>query len=54
MTGRSPTLAQPDSLWLATASAEPFAAPPLAGERSVEIAIVGGGFTGLSAGQQGT
>lgn len=43
------TLAQPDSLWLATASAEPFEAPPLAGEHSVEIAIVGGGFTGLSA-----
>ena len=36
------------SLWQASA-AEDFAAPPLQGERSVDLAIVGGGYTGLSA-----
>lgn len=49
MTGNSQTLTQPDSLWTDTASAKPFEAPPLDGERTVEIAIIGGGFTGLSA-----
>jgi glycine/D-amino acid oxidase-like deaminating enzyme len=36
------------SLWQASAT-EDFAAPPLQGERSVDLAIVGGGYTGLSA-----
>jgi glycine/D-amino acid oxidase-like deaminating enzyme len=38
----------PASLWAATA--EPaLAAPPLTGESRAEVAIIGGGFTGLSA-----
>jgi len=37
------------SLWLASASTSPSPAPSLQGERVVDIAIVGGGFTGLSA-----
>lgn len=49
MTHNAAALTEPDSLWTATASAQPFEAPALAGERVVEIAIVGGGFTGLSA-----
>lgn len=36
------------SLWQASA-AEDFSASPLQGERSVDLAIVGGGYTGLSA-----
>jgi sarcosine oxidase len=39
----------PASLWLASASAPSFAAPSLQGEHVVELAIVGGGFTSLSA-----
>ena len=37
-----------DSLWTATAPAGP-ACPPLLGEVEAEVAIVGGGYTGLSA-----
>ncbi|GAW35606.1 gamma-glutamylputrescine oxidoreductase [Roseovarius sp. A-2] len=40
------------SLWQASA-AEVFAAPALQGERSVDLAIVGGGYTGLSAALEG-
>ncbi|WP_417727659.1 NAD(P)/FAD-dependent oxidoreductase [Roseovarius sp.] len=36
------------NLWRDSA-AESFAAPPLRGERSVDLAIIGAGFTGLSA-----
>jgi len=35
------------SFWLSTAPYEP--SPPLAGDVSVDVAVVGGGFTGLSA-----
>lgn len=38
----------PPSLWAATAEPAP-ATPPLEGEARAEVAIVGGGFTGLSA-----
>lgn len=37
-----------NSLWTATANPAP-ACPPLSGEAETEVAIVGGGFTGLSA-----
>ncbi|HXV37672.1 MAG TPA: FAD-dependent oxidoreductase, partial [Myxococcota bacterium] len=40
--------AMPDSLWAATAAAGPHCAP-LASDRSAELCVVGGGFTGLSA-----
>jgi glycine/D-amino acid oxidase-like deaminating enzyme len=40
--------ALPDSLWAATAPPAPDC-PPLCEDRSVELAVVGGGFTGLSA-----
>ena len=46
MTATRPPL--PNSLWAATAPPAPDC-PPLAGERRAEVAIVGGGFTGLSA-----
>lgn len=36
------------NLWRASA-AERFEAPPLRGERSADLAIIGGGYTGLSA-----
>lgn len=36
------------SLWAASASVPDFKAPALQGERTVELAVVGGGFTGLS------
>jgi glycine/D-amino acid oxidase-like deaminating enzyme len=38
----------PDSLWAATAASGP-SCPPLSGDRSAELCVVGGGFTGLSA-----
>ncbi|MGF1610583.1 MAG: NAD(P)/FAD-dependent oxidoreductase, partial [Kiloniellales bacterium] len=38
----------PKSLWAATARPAPDA-PPLQGERRAEVAVVGAGFTGLSA-----
>ena len=37
------------SLWAASSAVPPFAGKPLDGEREADIAIVGGGFTGLSA-----
>jgi glycine/D-amino acid oxidase-like deaminating enzyme len=40
--------ALPDSLWAATAPSAPDC-PALSGDRSVELCVVGGGFTGLSA-----
>jgi len=42
----TPTL--PNSLWAATA-APAISTPPLVGERRADVAIIGGGFTGLSA-----
>jgi len=42
----SPAL--PDSLWAETAPPAP-SCPPLSGDRSVDLCVVGGGFTGLSA-----
>ena len=39
----------PPSLWAATASVMPPPETPLLGEANVELAIIGGGFTGLSA-----
>ncbi|MEO1192966.1 MAG: FAD-binding oxidoreductase [Pseudomonadota bacterium] len=38
----------PDSLWAATAAPAPKT-PPLEGELEADVAVVGGGFTGLSA-----
>ena len=38
----------PASLWAATASPAP-ATPPLAGEKHADVAVIGGGYTGLSA-----
>jgi glycine/D-amino acid oxidase-like deaminating enzyme len=43
--GESPPMAR--SLWAATA-ADPVAAPALSGTAETEVAVVGGGFTGLS------
>jgi glycine/D-amino acid oxidase-like deaminating enzyme len=40
--------ALPDSLWAATAPSAP-SCPPLSGDRSADLCVVGGGFTGLSA-----
>lgn len=37
------------SLWAASSEVPPFVGGPLDGERDADIAIVGGGFTGLSA-----
>lgn len=37
-----------DSLWSATANSSPVC-PPLAGSQEAEVAVIGGGFTGLSA-----
>lgn len=37
------------SLWAASAAAPAFSAPSLQDKRKVELAIIGGGFTGLSA-----
>lgn len=41
-------MTEPNSYWQATAPAAP-ALPKLAGDRDTEIAIVGGGYTGLAA-----
>ena len=38
-----------DSYWAATAGAEVEAADPIAGDMEVDVAIIGGGYTGLSA-----
>ncbi len=38
----------PDSLWAATAPLGPIC-PPLSADRSADLCVVGGGFTGLSA-----
>lgn len=43
-----PTTELPPSLWAATAEPAPDC-PPLAGTEEADVAIVGGGFTGLSA-----
>ena len=50
--GRTMTIAEEipeadSSLWLATADPAP-ATPPLAGEAAADVAVVGGGYTGLS------
>jgi glycine/D-amino acid oxidase-like deaminating enzyme len=37
------------SYWLATAGPEPEAAEPVRGDRAVEVAVIGGGYTGLAA-----
>lgn len=39
----------PDSYWVATAGPEPSVTQPLKGDRRVEVAVVGGGYTGLAA-----
>ena len=39
----------PPSYWVATAGPEPDAPAPLHGDRTVEVAVVGGGLTGLAA-----
>lgn len=38
-----------DSYWAATAPAPSAAAPPLASDDSCDVAVIGGGYTGLSA-----
>jgi len=38
----------PPSLWAASSGDAPVAAEPLDGERTFDIAVIGGGFTGLS------
>ncbi|MGE0213838.1 MAG: NAD(P)/FAD-dependent oxidoreductase [Parvibaculaceae bacterium] len=37
-----------DSLWAASSRAKPFAGEPLSSETTADVAVVGGGFTGLS------
>jgi glycine/D-amino acid oxidase-like deaminating enzyme len=39
----------PRSYWLATAGPEPEGFRPLAGDRSADVAVIGGGYTGLAA-----
>jgi gamma-glutamylputrescine oxidase len=39
----------PHSYWLATDGPEPDPVAPLAGDRAVEVAVIGGGYTGLAA-----
>ena len=47
MSVSAPAQSVPSSLWAATATAAtPF--PRLTGTRQAEVAIIGGGFTGLS------
>lgn len=46
--GRSADSAR-TSLWAATAEEPEIDAPPLTGEATAEVAVIGGGFTGLSA-----
>jgi glycine/D-amino acid oxidase-like deaminating enzyme len=41
--------AHPDSYWVETAGPEPSVAQPLDGDRRVEVAVIGGGYTGLAA-----
>src|SRR5260370_8639131 len=38
-----------DSYWAATAGAEVEGADPIAGDIEVDVAVIGGGYTGLSA-----
>jgi hypothetical protein len=40
------------SYWLATAGPEPPGVEPLTGDRSAEVAVIGGGYTGLAAGHR--
>ncbi len=40
---------QPRSYWAATGGPEPDGVAPLARDRTVEVAVIGGGYTGLSA-----
>ncbi len=39
----------PPSYWLATAGPEPGGIDPLPGDRTAEVAVIGGGYTGLAA-----
>src|SRR5262245_14285152 len=39
----------PPSYWAATAGPEPTGVEPLAGDRTAEVAVIGGGYTGLAA-----
>lgn len=39
----------PDSYWVATAGPEPSVAQPLDGDRRADVAVIGGGYTGLVA-----
>ena len=39
----------PDSYWAETAGPEPSVAQPLDGDRQAEVAVIGGGYTGLAA-----
>jgi glycine/D-amino acid oxidase-like deaminating enzyme len=48
LSARSGPASLPRSLWAATGGRAPDT-PPLEGERSCEVAVVGGGYTGLSA-----
>jgi glycine/D-amino acid oxidase-like deaminating enzyme len=42
-------LPHPPSYWLATGGPEVEGVAPLAGDRTVEVAVIGGGYTGLAA-----
>jgi glycine/D-amino acid oxidase-like deaminating enzyme len=44
----APTVSPIASLWTGSASVPDFKSPVLRGEQTVELAVVGGGFTGLS------
>jgi glycine/D-amino acid oxidase-like deaminating enzyme len=48
MTSTAP-LPHPPSYWLATGGPEVEEVAPLAGDRTVEVAVIGGGYTGLAA-----
>src|SRR5213594_469645 len=39
----------PPSYWTATGGPEPDGPRPLAGDRTAEVAVIGGGYTGLAA-----
>lgn len=45
---RRPGAAHPDSYWAATAGPEPVGCEPVASDFDTDIAVVGGGYTGLS------
>ncbi|MBI2467856.1 MAG: NAD(P)-binding protein, partial [Candidatus Rokubacteria bacterium] len=49
MTEWAMTEPEPNSYWAATAGPEPEGVTRLARDRAVEVAVIGGGYTGLAA-----